>query len=835
MPQTRGSARSFLPCATMRNPSFVFNPAVSSAVDASTDIEADNPPLPHFKATLTKEQLERIHNYWAAANYLTVGQIYLQDNPLLREPLRPEHIKPRLLGHWGTSPGLSLVYAHLNRLICEQNANIIYLAGPGHGGPAIVANVYLEGTYSEVYPKVTRDISGMRHLFRQFSTPGGIPSHVGVPTPGSIHEGGELGYVLAHAFGAAFDNPDLIVAAVVGDGEAETAPLEGSWKSLNFLNPARDGAVLPILHLNGYKISGPTVLARIPDERVSQLLEAYGYEVFVVAGDDPDSVHQSLAATLNVCYSRIRAIQNEARHTGAQNIHVVPRWPAIILRTPKGWTGPKVLNRLPIEGTFRSHQVPLTEPKTDANELRMLEEWLRSYKPETLFDDSGALIPELSALAPSNEYRMGANPHANGGRLLVDLDLPDFQSYAIDVQKPATIYAESTRQLGNMLRDIFARNKSQANFRLFCPDETNSNRLSSVYEVENRCLIGRHLDIDDHVASDGRSMEVLSEHLCEGWLEGYLLTGRHGLYATYESFAMVSASMTVQHTKWLQEAHMLSWRAPVASLNILLTSTCWRNDHNGFSHQGPGLIDVMLSKRGTVARIYLPPDANCLLAVADHCFRSRNYVNLIVIDKQPQLQWLSMDEAREHAVRGASKWSWASTDGDETPDVVLACAGDTPTLETVAAAWLLRHYVPELRIRLVNVIDLMRLFPPDKHPHGMSPKQFCDLFTLDRPVVFAFHGYLNAVHQIVHGQSEPARFHVRGFMEQGTTTTPFDMVVRNKMSRYHLAILALEHSSLPEDRTKSVIAELHEKIRDAVQYTRKHFEDIPEIHNWCWS
>ena len=819
----------------MNSSRFTFDESLSSAVlatapsgrSAEAETEVRGGPL-------SSDLLNRMQRYWQAANYLTVGQIYLQDNPLLREPLRPEHIKPRLLGHWGTSPGLSLIYVHLNRLIRERDANMIYLAGPGHGGPAIVANVYLEGTYSEVFPAVSRDLRGVRHLCRQFSTPGGIPSHVSVPTPGSIHEGGELGYVLAHAFGAAFDNPDLIAVAVVGDGEAETAPLEGSWKCTSFLNPARDGAVLPILHLNGYKIGGPTVLARVADEDVTRLLEGNGYDVHVVAGDVPAAVHQQLAAALDTCLDRIRTIQADARVRGAKAIAGRPLWPAIVLRTPKGWTGPAVVGGQPVEGTFRSHQVPLTAPKTDPNELRMLDEWLRSYEPESLFTEAGALVAELAALAPEGDRRMGANPHANGGRLLEDLELPDFRDYAVEVPRPAVVRRESTRQLGQLLRDIYVRNAAQANFRLTCPDEINSNRLSSVFEVENRCLVGRRLAIDDHVAADGRVMEVLSEHLCEGWLEGYTLTGRHGLYVTYESFAMVSASMTVQHSKWLAEAIEQPWRAPVASLNILLTSTCWRNDHNGFSHQGPGLIDVMLSKRGSVSRIYLPPDANSLLSVADHCFRSRNYVNLIVIDKQPQLQWLSMDEAVEHAARGASVWDWAGNTTDRDPDVVLACAGDTPTLETVAAADWLRRHVPDVRIRVVNVIDLMTLFRPQVHPHGMTDAQFTEVFTADRPVVFAFHGYQFAVHQLVHGRSHPDRFHVRGFNEQGTTTTPFDMVVLNHMSRFDLAALAVRHAGLSSERTTALTAELEQRITDAVRYAREHLEDPPEIRDWTW-
>jgi xylulose-5-phosphate/fructose-6-phosphate phosphoketolase len=818
----------------MNDPQFVFDATVSSAVPVNGRQPAP-PDANHAQGPLDAGALEALHRYWMAANYLTVGQIFLQENPLLAEPLRFDHVKPRLLGHWGTSPGLSLVYAHLNRIIAERDANVIFLAGPGHGGPAVVANVYLEGSYSEIYPEVTADTTGLRRLFRQFSTPGGIPSHVSVPTPGSIHEGGELGYVLSHAFGAAFDNPDLVVAAVVGDGEAETGPLEGSWKSTSFLNPARDGAVLPILHLNGYKISGPTVLARESPDDARRLLESYDYEVHVVAGSDPFVVHQALAATLDACFDRIRTIQRDARARGAGNIEDRPRWPALVLRTPKGWTGPAVVDGLPVEGTFRAHQVPLPRARTDAAQLAQLETWLRSYEPHRLFDAHGALVPELAALAPRGDRRMGANPHANGGRLLAPLAIPNFRKYSIEIPRPAVVTHESTRQLGELARDVFEMNRAAANFRLYCPDETNSNRLSAVFETENRCLVSRRLEIDDHVAADGRVMEVLSEHLCEGWLEGYLLTGRHGMFVTYESFAMVCASMIVQHSKWLAEADRLKWRAPIASLNILLTSTCWRNDHNGFSHQGPGLIDVMLSKRGSVARIYLPPDANSLLSVADHCLRSRNYVNLIVIDKQPQLQWLSIDDACRHAAAGASIWDWAGNADASEPDVVLACAGDTATLETVAAAWWLRRLAPELRVRVVNVIDLMSLFAPSVHPHGMDDAQFVDLFTRQKPVVFAFHGYQFAVHQIVHRRPHPARFHVRGFNEQGTTTTPFDMVVLNEMSRFHLATLAVQHSTLPAERATSVVRELTTRIADAVRYSRDHFEDQPEIRDWIWS
>ncbi|MDB5100193.1 MAG: phosphoketolase family protein, partial [Cyanobacteria bacterium RYN_339] len=782
---------------------------------------------------LAPEQLALMQRYRAAANFLTVGQIYLQDNVLLREPLRPEHIKPRLLGHWGTSPGLSFIYVHLNRLIKAQDVDVLYLAGPGHGGPAIVANVYLEGTYPEVYPEISADAAGLKRLCRQFSTPGGIPSHVSVPTPGSIHEGGELGYVLMHAFGAAFDNPDLIVAAVVGDGEAETCPLAGSWKGTAFLDPRRDGAVLPILHLNGYKIAGPSVLARQPDEDLQALLNANGYEVHVVAGDDAPSLHQQFAATLDACYAKIRAIQHAAR-TGAAPEN--PRWPAIVLRTPKGWTGPQVVDGHPVEGTFRAHQVPLAAVRTRPEQLAQLETWLRGYAPEDLFDEAGRLLPELAALAPAGDRRMGANPHANGGRLVIDLDLPDFRAYALPVPRPATTFHESNRQLGQLLRDTFTRNARQANFRLFSPDETNSNRLGEVFEVENRCFAGKRLGIDDHLAADGRVMEVLSEHNCEGWLEGYTLTGRHGLFVTYESFAMVSASMTVQHAKWLQEAGRLAWREPIPSLNVMLTSTCWRNDHNGFSHQGPGLIDVMLSKRGSVARIYLPPDANCLLSVADHCLRSRNYVNLIVIDKQPQLQYLTMDAAIEHCRLGASAWNWAGTAAaDEAPDVVLAAAGDTPTLEILAAAHWLRERLPALKTRVVNVVNLMTLFPTAVHPHGMSESRFVELFGTATPVVFAFHGYQRVVHELLHGRVNAERFHVRGFNEQGTTTTPFMMVAMNGMSRYHLCIEAIQRAEGLGSQAEALVAELELLLRKAEAYACEHFEDPEELRSWTWS
>jgi len=810
---------------------YKFDETISSTIETERPDAVEQEPKTE-SGPLSPEMLGRMHRYWQAANYLTVGQIYLRENPLLREPLRVEHIKPRLLGHWGTSPGLSFIYVHLNRLIREHDLNVIYLAGPGHGGPALVANVYLEGTYSEIYPDISRNTEGLRRLFRQFSTPGGIPSHVSVPTPGSIHEGGELGYVLTHAFGAAFDNPDLIVAAVVGDGEAETGPLAASWKGTSFLNPARDGAVLPILHLNGYKIGNPTVLARSSDQDVRAVIEGNGYEVYFVEGDDPHILHQTFAATLERCYAQVREIQRKSRLDGVSER---PRWPAIVLRTPKGWTGPRVVDGEPVEGTFRAHQVPLPAVLTKPEQLRQLEEWMRSYRSDELFDDGGALVPDLAELAPNGDRRMGANPIANGGRVLVSLDLPDFRDYALNVQTPASTYHESPRQLGMMLRDMFVRNHEQANFRLFSPDEANSNRLGNVFETENRCFVGPTISIDDHVSPDGRVMEVLSEHLCEGWLEGYTLTGRHGMYVTYESFAMVSASMTVQHSKWLEESLRLPWRDPVPSLNVMLTSTCWRNDHNGFSHQGPGLIDVMLSKRGTVSRIYLPPDANCLLSVADHCLRSRNYVNLIVIDKQPQLQYLDMDAAIEHCARGASVWKWAGNEDDHEPDVVLAAAGDIPTMETLAAVQWLREHAPEIRVRMVNVVDLMAMFPPEHHPHGMNETDFVNLFTAEKPVIFAFHGYQRAMHEIVHGRVNAERFHVRGFNEQGTTTTPFDMVIMNGMSRYHLCIEALKRVTDVHIQASGLIAECHSLIQQSVAYSHEHFEDMPEIRNWTWT
>jgi len=782
-------------------------------------------------ARISKAELDAIDAYWRAANYLTVGQIYLQNNPLLREPLRREHIKPRLLGHWGTSPGLNLVYAHLNRAIRQRDRDILFLAGPGHGGPAVLANVYLEGTYSEIYPRVTQNVSGMRLLFRQFSTPGGVPSHVGPQTPGSIHEGGELGYVLTHAFGAVFDHPDLIAVAVVGDGEAETAPLEGSWKGIRFLNPKRDGAVLPVLHLNEYKIAGPTVLGRTSDQDIGRLLSGHGYAARFVSGDEPARVHEAFARVLDECLDAIDHIQREARttHRVAENT----RWPVIVLRTPKGWTGPREVDGVRVEGTFRSHQVPLKEVRTNGEHLAMLEQWMKSYRPEELFDKGGKLAPALAELAPRGARRMGSNPRANPGRISAPLHLPDFTSYTVAATPPGTEKRESTRQLGEMLRDVYRMNPSK--FRLFCPDETNSNRLGAVFETETRCLVAPPRDTDDHVSPDGRVMEVLSEHNCEGWLEGYVLTGRHGMFATYEAFALIVASMVTQHAKWLEASAELWWRAPVPSLNILLTSTCWRNDHNGFSHQGPGFMDTIVSKKGAVARVYFPPDANCLLSVADHCLRSENQVNLIIIDKQPQLQWLDMAAAREHCSRGASVWEWAGHGDDGSPDVVLACAGDIPTLETMAAAWWLRKNAPGVRVRVVNVVDFMALASPSEHPHGMSDRRFVELFTEDAHVVFAFHGYPGAVHQLLHGRPNAHRFHVRGYREEGTTTTPFDMVVLNQTSRFHLAMEALRRARRAPPEMDRLLDTCRAKLAMHRAYVEENFEDMPEIGNWTWT
>ncbi len=752
--------------------------------------EAD-PELLRRLAEPDGDEVASVDAWWRANNYLTIGQIYLQANPLLREPLTPEHIKPRLLGHWGTSPGLSFIYAHASRLIRHTGQQMIYLAGPGHGGPALVAAGWLEGTYSEIYPRVGADEAGLARLFRQFSSPGGIPSHVSVTTPGSIHEGGELGYVLVHAFGAVMDNPDLIALAVVGDGEAETGPLEGSWKGVSFLNPRHDGAVLPVLHLNGAKISGPTVLGRKPPAEVRSLFEGHGYDVLEVDGEDLPGMHLRFAAALATAWGRIRAIQAAAR--GGDWDGQRPRWPLIVLRSPKGWTGPDVVDGMQVRGTFRSHQVPLSGVRDNPEHLALLETWLRSYGPDDLFGPDGSPSDLVRSANPDGDLRMSASPHANGGLLTRDLEMADFRSYALDVEAPAVTRAESTRVLGQMLRDIYVANPDR--FRLFCPDETNSNRLGAVFEVSDRALMERIEPGDVSLSHEGRVMEVLSEHNCHGWLEGYNLTGRHGMFATYEAFAMVSASQTIQHSKWLEESLNLPWRARVPSLNVLLTSTAWRNDHNGFSHQGPGLIQNVITQRGDVARVYLPPDANCLLSVADHCLRSRSYVNLIVIDKQPQLQWLTIDEAVAHCAQGAGIWDWAGTDdGSEEPDIVLACAGDVVTMETVAAAGILRERLPDLRVRVVNVVDLMGLVRRRDHPHGMDETLFRELFTDSVDVVFSFHGYPGAIHQLVHGRPDADRFRVRGFIEEGTTTTPFDMVVRNRASRYHLVMDAINNA-----------------------------------------
>ncbi len=791
-------------------------------------------------STYTERDRELDLRWWAAANYLTVAQIYLKANPLVRDALMPGDIKPRLLGHWGTSPGLSMIYTLLNRLIRDTDADYIYVTGPGHGGPALLANVYLEGTYSEVYPHIASGLDGLTALVRQFSTPGGVPSHVSVQMPGSIHEGGELGYALAHAAGAAFDHPDLTVACVVGDGEAETGPLAGSWKIPAFLNPRRDGAVLPILHLNGYKISGPTVLGRADDADVIGLLAAQGWDPVVVAGDDPRAVFTDLQRELSAAHARIRAIQQQARIAGAVAAAGTVRWPAIILRTPKGWTGPRIVDGMQIEGTFRAHQVPLAQVRENPEHLRLLEQWLHSYAPETLFDAAGRLVPELAALAPDGDKRMSASPYANGGRLLKDLAVPALTGYALSVPAPGATSHENTEPLGELLRDIYANSirpeDGGGDFRLFCPDETASNRLAAVFEVTDRCLQAPVLPTDDHLSPDGRVMEVLSEHLCEGWLEGYLLAGGHGMFATYEAFAMVSASMLIQHTKWLQHAADLPWREPVASLNVLLTSTCWRNDHNGFSHQGPGLIDTAIPLAPGVVRIWLPADANTTLSIADHCLRSRDHVNLIVVDKQPHLQYLTLDEANAHCAAGASVWDWAGTETDgDVPDVILAAAGDTPTLEILAAARLLREWVPYLRVRVVNVVDLMALLPAGDHPHGFSEQAFEDMFTADTDVVFAFHGYPRAVHELLHGRVHPGRFHVRGFNEQGTTTTPFDMVVLNRMSRYHLVLEALRRARRVPEKGLDLARYCQQMLDRHHDYVRANFEDMPEVRDWTWT
>ncbi|MBO0827394.1 MAG: phosphoketolase family protein [Streptosporangiales bacterium] len=779
---------------------------------------------------LTDDAVRRIDAYWRAANYLSVGQIYLLDNPLLREPLRTEHIKPRLLGHWGTSPGLNFCYVHLNRAIAARDLDMIYVMGPGHGGPAAVANAWLEGTYSDVYPHVSQDGEGMRRLFRQFSFPGGVPSHVAPETPGSIHEGGELGYSLAHAYGAVLDNPDLVVACIVGDGEAETGALATSWHSNKFLDPVGDGAVLPILHLNGYKIANPTVLARIPDDELVSLLEGYGYRPFVVAGSDPAAMHRSMAATLDQALDEIAEIQRVAR-SGAARPAV--RWPMIVLRTPKGWTGPKVVDGQPVEGTWRSHQVPLANVRENTEHLAALEEWLRSYRPDELFDDAGRPVQELSALPPRGDRRMSANPNANGGVLLHDLLLPDFRSYAVDVPKPGQTSSEATRVLGEFLRDVVRDNPR--NFRLMGPDELASNRLGAVFEVTDRVWNASRLPTDEHLAPSGRVMEVLSEHLCQGWLEGYLLTGRHGLFTSYEAFVHIVDAMFNQHAKWLKVTQALPWRRPIASLNYLLTSHVWRQDHNGFTHQDPGFLDVVMNKKPEIVRVYLPPDANCLLSVADHCMRSRDYVNVVVAGKQPAPNWMSMDDAITHCTRGIGLFDWACSDNGDEPDVVLAAAGDVPTLETIAATDLLRQHFPDLRVRVVNVVDLMRLQPASEHPHGMSDAEFDALFTVDKPVIFAFHGYPWLIHRLTYRRHGHANIHVRGYKEEGTTTTPFDMVMLNDLDRYHLVMDVIDRVPRLGGRAAHVRqAMVDQRLRDRA-YTRDHGEDPPHVGEWRWS
>ncbi|MCB0880869.1 MAG: phosphoketolase family protein [Thermoleophilia bacterium] len=773
--------------------------------------------------------------WWAACNYLTVGQIYLQDNPLLRRPLEADDIKPRLLGHWGTSPGLSMLYAVANRVIRETDSDWLYVTGPGHGGPALVAAGYLDGGYSEIYPEITRDEDGMRTMFRRFSSPGGVPSHVSVQTPGSIHEGGELGYALVHAAGAAMDNPDLTVLCVVGDGEAETGPLAASWRLPYFLNPRRDGAVLPVVHLNGYKIAGPTVMGRTSDADVEAYLRSQGWDPVTVAGDDPPDVIARLYRAVRGAHARHEELRREARE-GAADPQETRRWPAIVLRTPKGWTGPDVVDGVQVQGTFRSHQVPLSGVKDDPDHLRLLDEWMRSYRPEELFDADGAPVEAVAALAPTGDRRMSTTPHANGGRLREDLRLPDLAAFEVpvDTADRGAGRHENTEPFGRLMRDVYAadtRPDGGGTFRLFCPDETASNRLQAVFEQTDRCLVAPVLPTDDHLSADGRVMEVLSEHLCQGWLEGYVLSGRHGVFATYEAFAMVSASMTVQHVKWMQHAHELPWRAPVASLNLLLTSTCWRNDHNGFSHQGPGLIDALIPLSPDVVRVWLPPDANTTLSIADHCLRSVDHVNLIVVDKQKHLQYLTLEEAHRHCAAGAGVWEWAGNEHGAEPDIVLACAGDVATQETLAAARLLREYTPGLSVRVVNVVDLMALIPENDHPHGFSDSQFEEVFTPHQHVVFAFHGYPRAVHQLVHGRSDPGRFHVRGFNERGTTTTPFDMVVQNRMSRFHLALEALRRSSRRADGWDRLKAHCAESLQRHEAYVREHLEDMPEVRS----
>ncbi|OAV53652.1 phosphoketolase [Rhizobium sp. WYCCWR10014] len=784
-------------------------------------------------AALTDAELTLIDRYWRAANYLSIGQIYLLANPLLREPLKSEHIKPRLLGHWGTTPGLNFIYAHLNRLIRARDLDIIYMCGPGHGGPGMVANTYLEGIYSEIYPDISDDAEGMRKLFRQFSFPGGIPSHAAPETPGSIHEGGELGYALVHAYGAAFDNPDLIVACVIGDGEAETGPLAASWHSNKFLNPARDGAVLPILHLNGYKIANPTILGRASHEDLQSLFEGYGYEPFFVEGHEPRDMHQQMAATFDRVFDRIREIQEEARKGKAPDI--CPRWPMIVLRSPKGWTGPKEVDGKKVEGFWRAHQVPVSNCRENEGHRKILEDWMRGYDPEDLFGSDGRLKPELRALAPVGERRMGANPHANGGLLRKELDVPDIRDYAVDIGKRGSAMVQSTEILGHYLRDTMKRNAEAANFRIFGPDETESNRLGSVFEVTDRVWMEGIEPYDVHLSRDGRVMEVLSEHLCQGWLEGYLLTGRHGLFSCYEAFIHIIDSMFNQHAKWLKVTRELEWRKPISSLNYLLTSHVWRQDHNGFSHQDPGFVDLVANKKADIVRIYLPPDANTLLWVGDHCLRTYDRINVIVAGKQPEPQWLSMDEAVKHCEAGIGIWRWASNEDDTIlPDLVMACAGDVPTMETLAAVDLLRQAIPELKIRTVNVVDLLALQSRDQHPHGLTDEAFDAIFTADKPVIFAYHGYPYLIHRLTYKRTNHRNIHVRGFIEEGTTTTPFDMTVLNELDRFHLAIEAIERVPGLKEKAGEALAAFRGKLAEHHDYVREYGEDMPEVRNWKW-
>jgi xylulose-5-phosphate/fructose-6-phosphate phosphoketolase len=782
--------------------------------------------------SLSKKEIDGIDAYWRAANYLSVGQIYLLENPLLKEPLKAGHIKPRLLGHWGTTPGLNFIYVHLNRVIKKNDLNVIYIAGPGHGGPGIVANVYLEGTYSEVYPNISQDEEGMRKLFKQFSFPGGIPSHVAPETPGSIHEGGELGYALSHAYGAAFDNPDLIVACVIGDGEAETGPLATAWHSNKFLNPASDGAVLPILHLNGYKIANPTVLARISHEELEALLSGYGYRPYFVEGAEPQAMHEKMAATLDSVIAEIKTIQEQARSNQAIRR---PRWPMIVLRTPKGWTGPKEVDGEKVEGTWRAHQVPMGKMESPEH-LQALEAWMKRYRPEELFDGGGRLVPELQALAPKGARRMGANPIANGGLLLRDLRMPDFRAYAVEVIEPGVVFAEATRVMGKLLRDVMKLNLEAKNFRVFGPDETSSNRLDALLEVTDKTWLADTAPEDIALSPSGRVMEILSEHTCEGWLEGYLLTGRHGLFSSYEAFIHVVDSMFNQHAKWLKTTTKeIPWRAPIASLNYLLSSHVWRQDHNGFSHQDPGFIDHACNKKADIIRVYLPPDANTLLSVTDHCLRSRDFINIIVAGKQPALQYLNMDAAIKHCTAGIGIWEWASNDKDGGPDVVMACAGDIPTLETLAAVHLLRQTMPDLKIRFINVVDLMTLQPSEEHPHGLSSKDFDALFTTDKPIIFAYHGYPWLIHRLTYRRSNHNNLHVRGYKEEGTTTTPFDMTVRNNMDRFHLAGDVIDR--VPKLGYHAAYAKqaIRDKLIEHREYITTHGDDLPEIHDWRWT